>query len=229
MSINRDLANIISGGFTSADIPNLDASKITSGTIADARLDLTNLSASNLTSGTIPTARISSLPAGVGGKIGQVLQTVKTDTTSTNNVNSFTDISGLSQSITPTSNSSKILVTIDMALSTFGETGSTGQNIAWQIVRDSTAIYIGDAASNRTRATASIRVIGNEKDDSKRCGSVFLDSPNTTSATTYKVQWSKTYLQGADYAIYLNRSFGDDDSDDRVRYASSITLMEVLS
>jgi hypothetical protein len=40
MSINRDLANIISGGFTSADIPNLDASKITSGTIDNARLNV---------------------------------------------------------------------------------------------------------------------------------------------------------------------------------------------
>ena len=46
MSRNRDLANIISGGFTTADlpiltaseIPNLDASKITTGSIADARV-----------------------------------------------------------------------------------------------------------------------------------------------------------------------------------------------
>ena len=44
MSINRDLANIISGGFTSADIPNLDASKITSGTFADARIAASNVS-----------------------------------------------------------------------------------------------------------------------------------------------------------------------------------------
>ena len=45
-----------------AEIPNIDASKITSGSIASARLgniDLTNLSASNLTSGTIPDARVS--------------------------------------------------------------------------------------------------------------------------------------------------------------------------
>ena len=34
----RDLANIISGGFTADDIPNIDASKITSGSIADARI-----------------------------------------------------------------------------------------------------------------------------------------------------------------------------------------------
>jgi len=62
MTKARDLANIITGGFTADDIPNLDAAKITSGSIASARLgniDLTNLSASNLTSGTIPDARVS--------------------------------------------------------------------------------------------------------------------------------------------------------------------------
>ena len=46
MSRNRELANIIAGGFTTSDlptltaseIPNLDASKITTGSIADARI-----------------------------------------------------------------------------------------------------------------------------------------------------------------------------------------------
>jgi len=76
MTKARDLADIISGGFTASDIPtltsneipNLDAAKITSGTFADARLssssvtqhvDLTQLSASNLTSGTVPSGRLS--------------------------------------------------------------------------------------------------------------------------------------------------------------------------
>ena len=35
MTRARDLANIISGGFTADDIPNLDAAKITTGTFAD--------------------------------------------------------------------------------------------------------------------------------------------------------------------------------------------------
>jgi hypothetical protein len=44
MTKARDLANIISGGFTEADIPNLSASKITSGTFADARISNSSVS-----------------------------------------------------------------------------------------------------------------------------------------------------------------------------------------
>jgi len=79
MTKARDLANIISGGFDATDIPNLDTSKITSGTFADARMpstvlnsnvDLTNLSASNLTSGTLPDARFpATLPAISGANL----------------------------------------------------------------------------------------------------------------------------------------------------------------
>ena len=58
MTKARDLANIISGGFTESDIPNLSTSKITSGTFADARI--ADLSASKLT-GSIADARIPSL------------------------------------------------------------------------------------------------------------------------------------------------------------------------
>jgi len=58
MTKARDLANIISGGFTADDIPNLDAAKITSGSFADARIP--NLATSKITSGTFADARIAS-------------------------------------------------------------------------------------------------------------------------------------------------------------------------
>ena len=44
MSRARDLADLIGGGFTEADIPNLSAGKITSGTFADARIAASNVS-----------------------------------------------------------------------------------------------------------------------------------------------------------------------------------------
>jgi hypothetical protein len=44
MTKARDLANIISGGFTADDIPSLDTAKITTGTFAAARIDNTSLS-----------------------------------------------------------------------------------------------------------------------------------------------------------------------------------------
>ena len=45
MTKARDFANIISGGFTADDIPNLDASKITTGTFADARISESSVTA----------------------------------------------------------------------------------------------------------------------------------------------------------------------------------------
>ena len=43
MTKARDLANLISGGFTEADIPNLSASKITSGTFGNSRISASSV------------------------------------------------------------------------------------------------------------------------------------------------------------------------------------------
>ena len=44
MSRARELADIVGGGFTESDLPNLSAAKITSGTFADARIAASNVS-----------------------------------------------------------------------------------------------------------------------------------------------------------------------------------------
>jgi hypothetical protein len=151
------------------------------------------------------------------GSVIQVQSTTKTDTFSASNSNVFTDITGLSVSITPTSSSSKILVTTNV----IGSATSNGvANI--QLIRGSTAICIGDAASARTRATISTD--SNGLDQVVTASFNFLDSPATTSATTYKLAINTGDTGGT---AYINRTLGDGDNLYQGRYASTITVMEI--
>ena len=53
----------------------------------------------------------------------------------------------------------------------------------------------------------------------------YVDSPSTTSAVTYKLQWMET--EGT--TLYLNRSYQDTDQANFGRAASTITALEVLA
>jgi hypothetical protein len=93
-----------------------------------------------------------------------------------------------------------------------------------QILRDSTAICIGDAAGSRTRATtAPYPSSADAVSSSITSAMTFLDSPATTSATTYKLQTRSD----AATTIYINRSGGDANNADASRSASTITAMEI--
>lgn len=151
------------------------------------------------------------------GKFGQIQITTKTSTTSTTS-DSFTDISGMSVSITPTSSSSTILVIAMVSAST-----PSGNSGALKLVRDSTDIGIGDASSSRLRATTGVGF-----SDGDRVGCIpiiFKDSPATTSATTYKLQWRRTFGAGT---VYLNQTPTDTDSSNFPRTISSIAVIEIL-
>jgi len=156
-----------------------------------------------------------SLASGIGGKILQVVQTAKTDTFTTTST-SYVDVTGLSASITPSSTSSKILILVDFT------NCITGQQAFLKVIRNSTDIYIGDASLNRSRAKQSF----NRTDDNvTQSDSInFLDSPSSTSSTTYKVQ---VKCENTNSTLCVNRSHDDSDSSSRVRGTSSITLMEV--
>ena len=93
------------------------------------------------------------LPSGASGGIIQVVSTTKTDTFSSSSTN--TDITGLSVTITPQSSSSKILV----FMSVTGTNQHTSQRFAFGLKRGSTEIAQGDAASNRTRASAGCLIV----------------------------------------------------------------------
>ena len=195
-------------------VTGIPASAISSGTIATARLGSGTASSSTFLRGD------QTFAAAGGGKILQVVQTSKTDTTSLTDTYSFTDISGMSVSITPSATSSKILILSTLNIAS----GAAAYGANVRLVRDSTGIFIGDAASSRVQATFSTISVDNNFAFPQTIN--FLDSPSTTSATTYKIQWNITYDNGTPI-IYLNRSVTDGDAATNARTPSSIIAIEV--
>lgn len=157
--------------------------------------------------------------ASTNGAVLQVVSTTKTDTFTTTAQNTWTDITGFSATITPSSTSSKILVTTSLVMG-----GRVSVNAAFaRLLRDSTAIGIGDAAGSRTRTTFDTYLSADD-DFGGQNGHSFLDSPSTTSAVTYKWQ---VYNFAASGTVYVNRGQADTDNANSPRSASSIILMEI--
>ena len=151
----------------------------------------------------------------------QVVSTTKTDTFSTTST-SFTDVTGLSVAITPKFSTSKILVIAQISI---GMTNGTGYGFV-QLAGGNTSAYIGDAASNRVRCVFGGYSSANQGEVITSNSIVYLDSPATTSATTYKLQ-GRVGTVGTSPTLYVNRSAVDGDTTAHGRGASSITVMEI--
>ena len=192
---------------------------------------ITGLTAGGLPDGSVTAADIETsldltgktvtLPSGTGGKVLQVVQASKTNTTSTINQDSFTDL-GLSASITPTSTSNKVLVLVSIGRVCCNT--SSLRLCPFRILRDATAIGTGVVDGVKLRSNF---VISDSPDNNYGQGGAYqyLDSPSTTSATTYKIQWTGQ----AGETWYLHRSSSNTDNTDTIhtRSASHIILMEV--
>jgi len=154
------------------------------------------------------------------GKILQIVSATKTDTFSTSS-SSYTDITGLSVAITPSSASSKIFLVVNLH-----GIGDSGTQMYVEILRtsDNTSVCIGDTRGSRVRASLGTGYYDQQNDVNSQ-GINFLDSPNTTSAFNYKL---RTRTQGAG-TIYINRSDQDHDSAQSGTLASTITAMEVAA
>jgi hypothetical protein len=145
----------------------------------------------------------------------QVIQTLKTDTF-TSSSTSFTDITGLSVSITPSSASSKVLVLIHLM-----QTGGAAASItAARLLRDSTVVYAGDASGSRSQGFYNN--IPPDNNGSGHAPGMYLDSPATTSSITYKIQGLTNTG-----TFYVNRTPNDNNDVNGLRGVSSITVMEI--
>ena len=144
----------------------------------------------------------------------QVVQTTKTDTFSTSST-SKVDITGMSVSITPTSSSSKILIVASINY------GGTDYNYYCDLLRGSTVLNAPSSGVNP--CTISLCGITTTSWQIMTGGISFLDSPATTSLTTYKLQIA---CQSSG-TFHLNRS-NRNASQDSV-CSSTITAMEIAT
>ena len=155
------------------------------------------------------------------GKIAQIVQTTKTNSFTTTST-SWVDITGFSCSITPSSTSSKVLVNVTCG--PIANSGSWGNFI--NLLRGSTVLISntdGGGADSRDAWNGS----GGATDtDASRImlapSIVYLDSPSSTSALTYKCQFQNG---GGSTTSYFNRWGVNNDH----AGVSTITLMEVLA
>lgn len=145
---------------------------------------------------------VNSVPAGT---ILQVVSTTKTDTFSTTST-SYVDITGFSLTITPSSSANKVLVMANPSLG-----ASTGNEISLVIDRDGTDISV--SSTSNTGVTFPRSEFGIDE-----ASILFLDSPASAAAVTYKLQMKVSTGTG-----FLNRRGVNAD----IIATSTMMLMEV--
>ena len=152
------------------------------------------------------------------GMILNLESTTKTDVFETTST-TFTLVTGLTVSITPSYTSSKIFI------SAVVNVGTDDANFAYVSLRrgTSTDIFVGDSSGTKPQVSAMF-YSGDNEGRISAIPVMHLDSPSTTSATTYGI-----YLRCATAGnAYVNKSHRDSNlSGYDMRTASSITVMEV--
>lgn len=220
-----------------ANISSMNASNLTSGTVANARTTaasangastivlrdssgdfsagvitangsaLTAINASNLSSGTLAAAR---LPA---GSVLQVVSVNKVDSFSTTST-SFVDITGLSVSITPISSASKIYIVVTIPV----VSGTSGSGANFALSRNGT--LIGQGTSGTTQNSIAVVYMASNEFYNGTSFSI-LDSPATTSAITYQIR----LLSSAGGTCWIGRR----GSDTYGGSSSTLTAMEIAA
>lgn len=192
-----------------------------------ATLNTTNIKHASSSSNNIVLAAdgsttISNLSGGVG-KILQVVQTVKTDVFSQTSVGQGTFTNAiLSATITPTSSSNKILIIASLSIS-MNNDNRCGLGIfrGGSIISGAT----GDADNSNSRVAVSSFLSSTSYQVNMNVN--FLDSPSTTSATTYDIRG--IHGRNSTATFYVGRESTTATSSDRMRSAQFLTLMEVAA
>ncbi len=160
-----------------------------------------------------------SAPANTFGG-GKVLQLVSNEDSTTSSWTGWGDV--ISQSITPSSASSKILVLFH------GMFGPDYRYCAGRLYRDTTQIAKGDANGNRTPVWFNMfynHDLPNQSYQAETISAEYLDSPTTTNAVTYKVEAGN--MNTTTRTLYLNRSTLDANQPYHELGTTTLTLIEI--
>jgi hypothetical protein len=199
-----------SGTVTGISVGGLPDGIVDSGTLATDSVIAAKLEASAIVVGDLP-----------AGSVLQVVQAVKTDTFSytgsgTDSPETYTDVTGLTVDITPSAASSKILVLVNACHAADGDSYLS-------LFRGSTNLASPTSPGDRNPHLSGN---GRKSDGAQNIYAhsiSFLDSPSTTSSTTYKIAitaWSSD-------VAYINRTVSDSDAGNYGRGVSTITAMEI--
>ena len=172
---------------------------------------------------TLATAIADGLDAANLGIGTNVVQTVKTDTFSTTS-SSFTPVTGLSATTTPSSATSLILVVSDVKISSSAVANLSAH---LRIAGGNAGNYVGDAASSRIQSASSwtYNSTGLEFAQSPvPTFAFYLDAPATASSVTYSIEVCRGSTSGT---VWVNKANMDSDSANTARTASSLTVIEV--
>jgi len=194
---------------------------LSAGGLPDDSIALADLSATGTASSSTFLRGDNSWAALSTGKILQVVSTTVTDTDSVSVATTAWGDLGPTRAITPSATDSKILIWANYSLSS----SVNNLNIDARIDAGGSVITaaIGDAASNRKRGTTSNE--NNHSEDIANLSLHFVHSPSTTSAVTYKIQFSHNSSTTRD--LYLNRCQADTDDAKLGRFTSTLTCMEI--
>lgn len=162
----------------------------------------------------------------IGGDLVALANSASTTLTTTTTVSvttagTFYDLSGLSVSITPNSTASKILVLANVDIG-----AGADLLIGLRLVRGSTAIGVATSAGSRNATTAGAYLataVMSSVSTHFQIPMMFLDSPASIAAQTYKIQGTTNTNSST---IYVNRSQADGDNINSFRATSTITVME---
>jgi hypothetical protein len=166
---------------------------------------------------TLPAVTGTMLTNKTAGTVLQVVQATKSDyQVATSNGGSWVDITNLSLSITPSSTSSRIMVFARIQMHSDG-------NMFLRLVRNSTAIAVGDVDGARAQASSGDGYFIDDNHN-QNYSINFVDSPSTTSATTYKVQF---ILEASSKTGVINGQVGNSNTFSRPRYMSTLIAMEI--